>query len=158
MNTKEPQQSYINLPKITNGEGNGTLLQHSCLENPVDRGAWQAAIHRVAKSWTRLSDFTLVLRHILLFSRYGFSPHFLSLLFFGNSYFSIHVLGLFILSSLLTCLIFSVQVSFWIMSLEFTFQFAKFRFCVNLVWFGLNLGFSRGDFTRNLSLREQLCC
>ena len=41
------------------GEGNGTSLQHSCLENPTDRGAWWAAVHGVAKSWTRLSDFTL---------------------------------------------------------------------------------------------------
>ena len=40
------------------GEGDGTLLQYSCLENPMDRGAWQAAVHRVAKSRTRLSDFT----------------------------------------------------------------------------------------------------
>ena len=40
------------------GEGNGTPLQHSCLEDPVDRGAWWAAVHGVAKSWTRLSDFT----------------------------------------------------------------------------------------------------
>ena len=36
----------------------GTPLQYSCLENPMDRGAWQAAVHGVAKSWTRLSDFT----------------------------------------------------------------------------------------------------
>ena len=40
------------------GEGNGTPLQYSCLENPMDGGAWWAAVHRVAKSWTRLSDFT----------------------------------------------------------------------------------------------------
>ena len=40
------------------GEGNGTPLQYSCLENPMDRGAWQATVHVVAKSWTRLSDFT----------------------------------------------------------------------------------------------------
>ena len=40
------------------GEGNGTPLQHSCLENPMDRGAWKAAVHGVSKSWTRLSDFT----------------------------------------------------------------------------------------------------
>ena len=39
-------------------EGNGTPLQYSCLENPMDRGAWWAAVHGVAKSWTRLSDFT----------------------------------------------------------------------------------------------------
>ena len=40
------------------GEGNGTPLQYSCLENPVDGGGWWAAVHGVAKSWTRLSDFT----------------------------------------------------------------------------------------------------
>ena len=38
-------------------EGNGTLLQYSCLENPMDGGAWWAAVHGVAKSRTRLSDF-----------------------------------------------------------------------------------------------------
>ena len=41
------------------GEGNGTPLQYSCLENPMDGGAWQAAVHGVAKRRTRLSDFTL---------------------------------------------------------------------------------------------------
>ena len=40
------------------GEGNGTPLQYSCLENPMDGGAWQAAVHGVTKSQTRLSDFT----------------------------------------------------------------------------------------------------
>ena len=40
------------------GEGNGTPLQYSCLENPMDGGAWQAADHGVTKSRTRLSDFT----------------------------------------------------------------------------------------------------
>ena len=40
------------------GEGNGTTLQYSCLENPMDGGAWWAAVHGVAKSRTRLSDFT----------------------------------------------------------------------------------------------------
>ena len=39
------------------GEGNGTPLQYSCLENPTDRGAWWAAVHGVAKSQTRLSNF-----------------------------------------------------------------------------------------------------
>ena len=39
------------------GEGNGTPLQYSCLENPMDGGAWWAAVHGVAKSQTRLSDF-----------------------------------------------------------------------------------------------------
>ena len=40
------------------GEGNGTLLQYSCLENPIDGGAWKAAVHGVAEGRTRLSDFT----------------------------------------------------------------------------------------------------
>ena len=39
-------------------EGNGTPLQYSCLENPMDGGDWWAAVHGVAKSRTRLSDFT----------------------------------------------------------------------------------------------------
>ena len=39
------------------GEGSGTPLQYSCLENPMDGGAWWAAVHGVAKSRTRLSDF-----------------------------------------------------------------------------------------------------
>ena len=40
------------------GEGNGNPLQVSCLENPMDGGAWKASVHGVAKSRTRLSDFT----------------------------------------------------------------------------------------------------
>ena len=40
------------------GEGNGTPLQYSCLENPMDRGAWEAAVHGVAKSRAQLSNFT----------------------------------------------------------------------------------------------------
>ena len=40
--------------KITVGEGNGTPLQHSCLENPMDGEAWWATVHGVAKSRTRL--------------------------------------------------------------------------------------------------------
>ena len=39
-------------------EGNGNSLQYSCLENPMDGGAWKAAVHEVAKSRTQLSDFT----------------------------------------------------------------------------------------------------
>ena len=40
------------------GEGNGNPLQYSCPENPMDGGAWWATVHRVTKSWTRLSDLT----------------------------------------------------------------------------------------------------
>ena len=43
-----------------NGEGNGDPLQYSCLENPMDGGAWWATVHRVTKSRTRLSDFSSV--------------------------------------------------------------------------------------------------
>ena len=43
------------------GEGNGNPLQYSCLENPVNRGAWWATVHGVTKSWTRLSNYTSLL-------------------------------------------------------------------------------------------------
>ena len=52
--------------RIIAGEGNGNPLQYSCLENPMDRGAWKAAVHGVTKSRTQLRDFT-------------FSFHFLAL-------------------------------------------------------------------------------
>ena len=42
------------------GERNGSPLQCSYLGNPMDRGAWWATVHGVAKSWTRLSDFTFI--------------------------------------------------------------------------------------------------
>jgi len=42
---------------LKNGEGNGTSLQYSCLENPMDGGAWKAAVHGVAAT-SRLSNFT----------------------------------------------------------------------------------------------------
>ena len=42
------------------GEGNGTPLQYPCLENPMEGGAWKAAVPGVADGWTRLSDFTFI--------------------------------------------------------------------------------------------------
>ena len=42
----------INNLRYADGEGNGNSLQYSCLENPMDRGAWQATVHGVAKSQT----------------------------------------------------------------------------------------------------------
>ena len=42
------------------GEGNGSLLQYSCLENPADRGAWWAAVHGVAQSWTWLKQLSML--------------------------------------------------------------------------------------------------
>ena len=49
---------HIHILNTYLGEGNGTPLQYSCLENPMDRGAWSAAVHGVARSRTLLSDFT----------------------------------------------------------------------------------------------------
>ena len=53
------------------GEGHGNPLQHSCLENPMDGGAWRATVHGVGKSWTRLKQlstshryFSRVLSHV----------------------------------------------------------------------------------------------
>ena len=65
------------------GEGNGNPLQYSCMENPMDGEAWQATVHGVAKSRTRLSDFTsryneyseqlnsVIMRCLQLLSRYS---------------------------------------------------------------------------------------
>ena len=49
----------------SSGEGNGSPLQYSCLENSMDGGAWGAAVHGVTKSRTRLSDFTHSLTHCI---------------------------------------------------------------------------------------------
>ena len=49
-----------NFYTILHGEGNGKPLQYPCLENPMDRGAWWAAVHGVTKSWARLSDSHLL--------------------------------------------------------------------------------------------------
>ena len=43
-------------PERSPGEGNGNSLQQSCLENPMDRGAWWAIVHGITKSWTQLSN------------------------------------------------------------------------------------------------------
>ena len=57
--TPSQNKSYgLQLFKSLSGEGNGTPLQYSCLENPMDGGAWKAAVHGVAEGRTRLSDFT----------------------------------------------------------------------------------------------------
>ena len=49
-------------PSSTIREGNGTPLQYSCLENPMDGEAWKSAVHGVAEGQTRLSDFTFTFR------------------------------------------------------------------------------------------------
>ena len=53
-----------------NGEGNGNSLQYSCLENPMVRGAWWAAVHRVAQSQTRLKRLSL---HACIGEGHGYS-------------------------------------------------------------------------------------
>ena len=53
---------------ISSGEGNGNPVQYSCLENPMDGGAWYLTVHGVAKSQTLLSDFTSL--HILTTDEY----------------------------------------------------------------------------------------
>ena len=53
----EVERFYEDLEGLL-GEGNGNPLQYCCLENPMDAGAWYGVVHGVAKSWTRLSDFT----------------------------------------------------------------------------------------------------
>ena len=47
--------------RIFSGEGNGIPLQYSCLENPMDGGAWWAAVRGVAKSRARLNDFLVIM-------------------------------------------------------------------------------------------------
>ena len=50
--------TYLDILLMLTGEGNGTPLQYSCLENPMDGGGWKAAVHGVNEGRTRLSDFT----------------------------------------------------------------------------------------------------
>ena len=54
-------KSESRLPGEISITSTGNPLQYSCLENPMDGGAWWATVHGVAKSWTRLSDFTFFL-------------------------------------------------------------------------------------------------
>ena len=56
--TVYPEMSLWSVLSKRVGEGNGNPLRYSCLENPMGGGAWWAAVHGVAKSQTRLSDFT----------------------------------------------------------------------------------------------------
>ena len=52
------RNTILNSPYIHHGEGNGTPVQYSCLENPMDGGDLWATVHGIAESWTQLSDFT----------------------------------------------------------------------------------------------------
>ena len=59
------------------GEGDGTPLQYSCLENPMDGGAWWAAVHGVEESRTRLSNFTFTFHFHALEKEWQPTPVFL---------------------------------------------------------------------------------
>ena len=50
------EKSSIKRKGSWEGDGKGNPLQYPCLENPMDTGVWQATVHSVAKSWTRLND------------------------------------------------------------------------------------------------------
>ena len=66
------------------GEGNGTPLQYSCLENSMDRGAWWATVHEVTKSWTRLSncaETNLFIKYREINYFFGFAMTYILLLF-----------------------------------------------------------------------------
>ena len=49
------QEMWVSIPRLGRSPGEGTL-QYSCLGNPMDRGAWQATVHGLAKSWIQLSE------------------------------------------------------------------------------------------------------
>ena len=53
------QSLYYSAAAPSSGEGNVNPLQYSCLENPVDGGAWWAAVHGAAQSWTRLKRLSM---------------------------------------------------------------------------------------------------
>ena len=67
----------------SSGEGNGNPLQYSCLESPMDGGAWQATVHGVTKSWTQLSDFIFTF-FLSRFQSRGFSCKLSSLMGSGK--------------------------------------------------------------------------
>ena len=52
------ERLHFHFSLLCTGEGNGTPLQYSGLENPMGGGAWWAAVHGVSEGWIRLSDFT----------------------------------------------------------------------------------------------------
>ena len=62
-NTVTHKMDYYSALKRNDKESNGNPLQYSCPENPMDGGAWWAAVHGVARSQTRLSDFTFTFMH-----------------------------------------------------------------------------------------------
>ena len=93
------------------GEGNGNPLQYSCLENPMDGGAWWATVHRVAKSWTWLSNITSLhidndlFSHLLSSLLFTFSFVFLSSLTDIKDFFHFFLYICFLLAILWTVIL-----------------------------------------------------
>ena len=73
----KPLPTVVAHGQCTLGEGNGTPLQHSCLDNPMDAGAWQAVVHGVARSQTQLSDFPFLFTFMHWRSKWPPTPVFL---------------------------------------------------------------------------------
>ena len=82
------------------GEGNGNPLQYSCLEKPMDRGAWQATVHGITKSWTQLSDWTTTI--YILTIEYNSNIYYKYLYMYFNYKYFILCLNIFFLSKLRT--------------------------------------------------------
>ena len=115
------------------GEGNCNPLQYSCLENPMDRGAWWATIHGVAKSRTRLSDLGVCVCVCAIYYNYykilAISPHVVQYIIepilhpiVCTSRFP-HLHCPFPFSSLVPTSLFSVSTSFLLYSLVVLFRF-----------------------------------
>ena len=73
------------------GEGNGYSVHYSCLENSMERGAWQATVHGVTKSRTRLSDFHFFTFRWLTGIKFSWAPHLSAP--FPNSHLGLHSLS-----------------------------------------------------------------
>ena len=63
------------------GVGNGNPFQYSCLENPMDGGAWRATVHRVTKSWAQLSNFSFTKENSIEVSQKVIKNRFMTLKF-----------------------------------------------------------------------------
>ena len=94
------------------GEGNGNPLQYYCLENPLDRGAWWATVHRVAKSLTWLSDFTYT--HLLSDPRDGSELNMLFVRVYYNILGVESLLSIYFLHHLENCIFVIFLPRFWI--------------------------------------------
>ena len=74
------------------GEGNGNPLQYSSLGNPRDRGAWQAIVHGVTNSWTRLSDWTHTHILVLTFCSYIYILYLIIFTWYASWFFPLGVM------------------------------------------------------------------